>query len=123
MLRPALLIGTGYLVREATMHLAQRPRPPAERWLAEPEGSSYPSRHATCCALGVAALCEELPASRWITVAAVGTVGVECFSRVRLGVHWPSDTLGAVLLVETARLLSGSRTNSETVRRAAAQNS
>lgn len=102
------MVGAGYLFREATMNLVQRPRPPAERWLVVPEGSSYPSRHVTRCALGVATLYGELPASRWITVAAVGTVGVECFSRFRLGVHWPSDTLGAVLLVETIRLSSSS---------------
>lgn len=98
-LRPAAGVLTGVAARAVLMQAVSRERPPRERWRVHPDGPSYPSRHVTWCTLGVLALLGELPCrGRGPQALAAAVVAVECYSRVRLGVHWPSDVVAGVLL-------------------------
>ncbi|HET8561740.1 MAG TPA: phosphatase PAP2 family protein [Marmoricola sp.] len=106
-LEPVVPVLAGTVARAGLMLLVDRDRPPRERWLAEPTGAAYPSRHATACALGVLALRDALPRSRTVDALAAGTVAVAGWSRLRLGVHWPSDVAGGVLLAATVHAALG----------------
>ena len=103
LLRPAGTVLTGMAARAALMHVVSRERPPRERWRVRPDGPSYPSRHVTWCTLGILALLSEVPPAvrPESRVLAAGVVALECYSRLRLGVHWPSDTAAGVLLALT----------------------
>ncbi|MDX2851991.1 phosphatase PAP2 family protein [Streptomyces sp. PA03-3a] len=108
-----VLAGTlGWVIQQAAKALVGRERP---RW-PDPVDSAafaaFPSGHATTAALVCGALLWLLlrvPArSLWFVaacaVAFVSVVGVG-FTRVYLGVHWPSDVLGGWLLA--AAVLTG----------------
>ncbi|MDX3093266.1 phosphatase PAP2 family protein [Streptomyces sp. ME01-24h] len=109
-----VLAGTlGWVLQQAVKALVGRQRP---RW-PDPVDSAafaaFPSGHATTAALVLGALLWLLllrvPArSPWCVaacaVAFVSVVGVG-FTRVYLGVHWPSDVLGGWLLA--AAVLTG----------------
>lgn len=102
-LPPAVVVATGVLLRARLAVSIDRPRPPSARWLVIPHGPSYPSRHVTWFCLGIGAVARQLPdplrhASWPVVVASTAAVG---YSRIRLGVHWPSDVLGAILLTAT----------------------
>lgn len=85
-------------LRVAVMRAVDRPRPAPQRWLVQPDGASYPSRHATAGALGLLALRRSLPPTTCTSVVCAALIAVEGYSRVRLGVHWPGDVVGAGLL-------------------------
>ena len=96
---PVVGVVGGLAVRAGLAQVVRRPRPPQEWWRAEPQGWSFPSRHTLQALLAAAVLLDELcpdrPAVRFAGVlAATTSVGA---GRVRLGVHWPSDVLGAAL--------------------------
>jgi undecaprenyl-diphosphatase len=96
---PLLRLGGGVLARAAFASAVRRPRPPDSWWRAQPHGWSYPSRHTTHALLATAVLAEELtflPRSGRTAVVA-GTTCAVGLSRVRLGVHWPSDVAGGAL--------------------------
>jgi undecaprenyl-diphosphatase len=96
--RPVLPVLAGIGVRLGLMELVGRDRPPKRLWLEEADAASYPSRHTTCCALGVMALRDAMPPSAAFDLLAAATVGTTAYSRLRLGVHWPSDVVGGLLL-------------------------
>jgi membrane-associated phospholipid phosphatase len=84
-----------WTVAQAAKPLANRPRPYqaalAERLVAEPAGSSWPSGHsAVITAMGVT-LAPGMPPAARLAVGAVAT-GVGC-SRLYVGVHHPTDVL------------------------------
>jgi endonuclease/exonuclease/phosphatase (EEP) superfamily protein YafD/membrane-associated phospholipid phosphatase len=92
------------MIADVDKVLAGRARPPVHH-LEHVVGASFPSGHATqsaalCTALVLVLYVEDLP--RWLKIAAAVAsfllvLGV-AESRVYLGVHYPSDVLGGVLL-------------------------
>ncbi|MEV5651769.1 phosphatase PAP2 family protein [Nocardia sp. NPDC052254] len=91
--------------------LFPRRRPPAEavplmrRLVSPPVSSSFPSGHAASAAAFVTGVALESPALALAVVPVAAAVG---YSRVHVGVHWPTDVvagaaLGAAVAVGTRR--------------------
>ncbi|WBO22419.1 phosphatase PAP2 family protein [Sphingomonas abietis] len=85
-------LASGRLVVEGIKLIVQRPRPPLADRLESVTSWSFPSSHSagtmmTCIAL--AALWRR-PAGWWGACLLAAAVG---WSRIALGVHWPSDVL------------------------------
>jgi membrane-associated phospholipid phosphatase len=98
---PSLTVVGGAAARRRLSRMIARQRPPAEAWLAEPEGFSLPSKHTTLAvltagtavrALGVRGIPAQ--AATLLTAAVIGA------SRVCLGVHWPADVVAGWLFAE-----------------------
>jgi membrane-associated phospholipid phosphatase len=96
---PLARLAGGVAVRAVLMRVVRRPRPPRTWWRTEPVGWSFPSRHVAHAALAATMLVDEtpgLPGTPRVVAASAFTLAVG-ISRVRLGVHWPSDVLGGIL--------------------------
>lgn len=86
------------------------PRPPAAMFglLERGEGFGYPSGHAFGAALVYGSIALVLPClwpRRLARAAALVLIVLIPWSRVRLGVHWPSDVAGGLLFGGGALLL------------------
>ena len=82
-----------------------RPRPHVFQWGTYAMSSSFPSGHAMSSAVVystvayLAARLQQKAASRLLTMALAATMILAiCFSRLYLGVHYPSDVLAGVLI-------------------------
>jgi membrane-associated phospholipid phosphatase len=105
---PCLAVAGGAAARRRLSRVIARQRPPADAWLAEPEGYSLPSKHTTLAALTAGACVRILgmqgaPVHAATLLAATG-VGA---SRVYLGVHWPADVVAGWLFAEGWLCLTG----------------
>ena len=101
-----VVVAGGQALGTLVKNLVARQRPPVETALiGQPGTYAFPSGHAVAAVLlyGVLAflLVNELSSRRAriaVTVAAVAIIVLVGISRVYLGVHWPSDVLGAWVL-------------------------
>jgi len=75
----------------------QLPRPPEELWLAEAEGPGFPSAHAAVSAAFWLSLALAAPSPATLVLAA-SIPALVAGSRVALGVHYPWDAAGGLLL-------------------------
>jgi len=88
-----LTLAIGRLGIEGIKLVLSRPRPPVEDWLDHVTSSSFPSSHSagtmmTCVALAL--LLEGGDGAILVALLAALFIG---WTRVALGVHWPSDVM------------------------------
>lgn len=101
----SLAIGVGWGVSESLKHLVRRARPDVLELANPPEllhSFAYPSGHtAFAAALGLAfVLLLRRHRLRWLVASlAAALVVLTAWSRMYLGVHYPSDVVAAVVLV------------------------
>ena len=102
----------GYLSSIYTKGIIERPRPDIIPKLIQAGGFSYPSGHAIT--ISAVYLTLAILAARHfkkhierviIFVLAIAVISAVCFSRVYLGVHYPSDILSGALLGATWALV------------------
>jgi undecaprenyl-diphosphatase len=100
-----LVASTGVLAENRINALIGRARPPVRDWAGPAAGASFPSAHATCatlvglsCAWAVSARVGPGWGRRAVWVAGGLYAAATGWSRVWLGVHWPTDVLGGWLL-------------------------
>ena len=100
----ALTIVSGWAVNSAIKALVGRPRPELVSHLTEAGGSSFPSGHSfnsavvyIAIALAFAALSPRQSVRATIVLAAMVLTLLIAFSRVWLGVHYPSDVIAGWL--------------------------
>jgi membrane-associated phospholipid phosphatase len=105
LLKPAVRFVVTVGGRALVARVVHRPRPPRTWWQETPSGFSFPSRHTTWVGLAADVRVSSLPAGirPWARVGEVAAVGAVGVSRVRLGVHWPTDVVGALLWGECSR--------------------
>jgi len=106
--REATLLGAtvllGWIVNTVMKHLVGRPRPEIVPHLAEASGASFPSGHSfnsaviyIAIALAFAAMSARRSV-RWTIIAAAIAISLAiAWSRVWLGVHYPSDVIAGWL--------------------------
>lgn len=89
-----LAVGSGRLFVEAAKEILARPRPPLAGRLDEVTSLSFPSSHAAGSMLTMLALALLFGrSSPWLTPALAAFALAVGWSRLALGVHWPSDVL------------------------------
>ncbi|WP_460441918.1 phosphatase PAP2 family protein [Amycolatopsis stemonae] len=95
------------LGRYAISELIARPRPPRADWAVDAGGLSFPSGHTSDAALAAGLIAWLVlrrfqAAPRWpVWLLAAGYALLIAWTRVYLGVHWPTDVLGSMAFVTT----------------------
>jgi undecaprenyl-diphosphatase len=94
---------TMWTVGQGLKKVFDRPRPyrafdDIRLLIREPAGTSWPSSHPAVLMAFVVVAGEELGISGWRRTATTGLACLVGWSRVHLGVHYPSDVVGGLLL-------------------------
>jgi membrane-associated phospholipid phosphatase len=99
-----VIASAGIYVETQINALIDRVRPPIADWAGPAGGPSFPSGHTTaatlfavCCAWALIARVPAGWARSVIWAAAALYAAVIGWSRIWLGVHWPTDVLGGLL--------------------------
>ena len=102
-----LLVATvGGTILNNILKLAyDRPRPQVFEWKTHALSSSFPSGHSMSAVVVygtvayLAARLQKKAWARWLTLVVAGLlIGLICFSRMYLGVHYPSDVLAGMTM-------------------------
>lgn len=98
-LRVALLVLSSVYLNEALKALFQSPRPDPEvvRWVISADGWGFPSSHAQTTTALFGFLFLWLRPRRWAATLWLVPLLVS-FSRLYLGVHYPQDVIGGILV-------------------------
>lgn len=103
-----MTVATGSLILNAVLKAAfDRPRPELWEHRGQYQWASYPSGHAivgVSVMFTIAILLHRERGWRWPFVAATCVLMLNLYSRLYLGVHWPTDIIGG-LVVGSAWLL------------------
>lgn len=111
----AVTVAGAEIFEELLKLVFRRPRPPAFFGLAESTGYSFPSGHAVVSLTFFSALALFVMPRRWLYyIAAALPVAAIGYSRIYLGVHYPSDVLAgwaaaAVWLFSVASIVAWAR--------------
>jgi membrane-associated phospholipid phosphatase len=99
-----LVASAGVYAEILVNHGIDRRRPPVADWAGAASGAAFPSGHTTAATLFVLscawAIAARLPVGwprRSVWAGAVAYAAVVGWSRVWLGVHWPTDVVGGWL--------------------------
>jgi membrane-associated phospholipid phosphatase len=99
-----VMAAAGIYVETQINGLIGRPRPPIADWAGQAGGPSFPSGHTTaatlfalCCAWALMARFQHRRTRHAVWVAAGLYAAVLGWSRIWLGVHWPTDVVGGLL--------------------------
>jgi undecaprenyl-diphosphatase len=98
-------VAGGIVLNNALKLVFNRSRPDVFEWLTTASSSSFPSGHAmsaTICYGTVAYLVARLQKHRWSRVltlcGAALLILLICLTRIYLGVHYPSDVIGGIVV-------------------------
>jgi membrane-associated phospholipid phosphatase len=95
--------GTTWLAGQALKKIYLRPRPyhalpDVHLLIGEPRGTSWPSSHPAVLLAFLTVAGRNLDLSAQMRLALAGLAGAVGLSRVHLGVHYPADVAGGLLL-------------------------
>jgi membrane-associated phospholipid phosphatase len=95
--------GATWAVGQALKRVYARPRPyqafgDSRLLVPEPRGAAWPSTHPAVLLAFLTVATRNLDTARAVRVVAGGLAGTVALSRVYLGVHFPSDVVGGLLL-------------------------
>ncbi|MET7991849.1 phosphatase PAP2 family protein [Amycolatopsis sp. NPDC005232] len=98
------VVGLGVLCRYGLCALIARPRPPEADWAVTASGQSFPSGHTSDAIMAAGMLAwlaaqrlHDRPVLRATVWIVAGTyVAAIAWTRVYLGVHWPTDVIGSI---------------------------
>lgn len=108
-----IVIPTNIIIKDLVNR--DRPAPPFGNFYSEPKSDkSFPSGHASVVSAGVMVTSLFLRKSlkqKLLSYFLIVEAGLVCFSRLYLGVHYPFDIIGGILLGSGISLLVSSNAN------------